>query len=115
MVADFETLVASGKVWVLDAEGVVGYVVMYPHDGAYQIDNLAVDPMFQGVGYGAQLLQFAEDEAAGQGLEDMTLYTNARMTENLSFYPSHGYREIGRRKEDGFDRVYFGKSLLQKA
>jgi hypothetical protein len=33
------------------------------------------------------------------------------MTENLLLYPSLGYHLIDRRREDGFDRVFFRKSL----
>jgi hypothetical protein len=33
------------------------------------------------------------------------------MTENLSLYAALGYEETGRATEDGFDRVYFRKSL----
>jgi hypothetical protein len=32
-------------------------------------------------------------------------------TENLSFYPRHGYRETGRALQDGFRRVYFSKAV----
>ena len=45
------------------------------------------------------------------GLARVTLYTNARMHENLVLYPRLGYVEIDRRREDGFDRVYFEKML----
>lgn len=33
------------------------------------------------------------------------------MTENIPYYPSLGYEEIGRWQEDGFDRVFFRKEL----
>ena len=36
-------------------------------------------------------------EAKHQGLPEVRLYTNARMTENIAFYAALGYREIGRR------------------
>ena len=111
MTADFGSMVASGQVWVLDKHPVEGFIVMYPKENALQIENVAVDPIQHGYGFGAQLLQFAEDEAIRMGLGQITLYTNIHMTENLSFYPSLGFRETGRRREDGFDRVYFAKSL----
>jgi hypothetical protein len=54
----------------------------------------------------------AEDEVAVRlGLRRVHLYTNAKMTANLSIYPRLGYVEIDRRSEDGFDRVYFEKRL----
>jgi hypothetical protein len=37
--------------------------------------------------------------------------TNAAMTENLAFYPRHGYVETHRASQDGFDRVFFSKRL----
>jgi hypothetical protein len=33
------------------------------------------------------------------------------MTENLSYYPRHGYAETHRAEQDGFRRVYFRKPL----
>ena len=33
------------------------------------------------------------------------------MTENLELYPRLGYREVDRREEDGFSRVFFRKRL----
>jgi hypothetical protein len=34
------------------------------------------------------------------------------MTANLSIYPRLGYTETGRRTEDGFNRVYFEKTII---
>jgi len=111
MVADFAQLVASHKVWVLEEREIYGFIVMFPKDTALQIENVAVDPIVHGNGYGGKLLAFAESEAKAANLDRITLYTNVHMTENLSFYPSHGYRESGRRAEEGFDRVYFSKEI----
>jgi hypothetical protein len=33
------------------------------------------------------------------------------MTENLAYYPRHGYRETRRAEEQGFRRVFFSKTL----
>jgi hypothetical protein len=43
----------------------------------------------------------------------VSLYTNAHMTENLSLYLALGYVEVGRRREHGFDRVYYEKRVAQ--
>jgi len=115
MVADFAALIAEGKVWVVGDTAVDGFIVMFEQNDALQVDNVAVDPSQHGNGFGGQLLDFAEAEARKRQISKITLYTNVLMSENLSFYPSLGYREIGRRKEDGFDRVYFSKSLFQRA
>lgn len=55
----------------------------------------------------------AHCEAAARqaGLAAVDLYTNEMMAENLAIYPRLGYAETGRRREDGFNRVFFSKSL----
>ncbi len=42
------------------------------------------------------LLDRAEGDAVELGLSEVRLYTNEAMTENLTFYPLHGYHETGR-------------------
>jgi hypothetical protein len=33
------------------------------------------------------------------------------MTENLAYYPRHGYAETHRAEQDGFSRVFFRKLI----
>jgi hypothetical protein len=33
------------------------------------------------------------------------------MTENLAYYPRHGYAETHRAEKDGFSRVFFRKTI----
>ena len=115
MVADFDRLVDRGVAWVVSAPDICGYIVLYPDGDALHIENIAVDPMHHGKGFGRALLDFAERQAKSHDLGRVELYTNVHMRENLSLYPSFGYREIGRRNEDGFDRVYFSKHLQTDA
>jgi hypothetical protein len=35
------------------------------------------------------------------------------MFENLAFYPRRGFRETGRRTEDGFTRVFFSRPVSE--
>jgi hypothetical protein len=44
------------------------------------------------------------------GHERRHLYTNEKMTDNLSIYRKLGYVEVARRTENGFNRVYFEKN-----
>lgn len=111
MVADFHALIGAETVWVWDGPPVHGFIVMYSGDQSIQVENVAVDPSCHGSGFGRALLGFAETQAKRLNLHEITLYTNVQMTENLSFYPALGFREMGRRFEDGFDRVYFSKRL----
>lgn len=112
MVADFEGSIASQVLYVLEAETqVAGFIVFYPHDDHVHIENVAVYPKFQGIGHGTKLIEFAEREARRLGFSKVELYTNEKMTENIAYYPSLGYHEIGRREERGFNRVFFRKEL----
>jgi N-acetylglutamate synthase-like GNAT family acetyltransferase len=110
--ADYAAQVASGAVWVAEGRGgVVGLLVLVARPDHLLLENVAVDPAVQGRGIGAKLLATAEQQAAALGLSEIRLYTNAAMTENLDYYPRHGYVQTHRGQEDGFDRVYFSKHL----
>ena len=88
----------------------------YPHPcrreaGYLLLENVAVLPAAQGRGIGAQLLALAEDRARALGVPEIRLYTNAAMTENLTYYPRYGYTETHRAQQDGFQRVFFRKPV----
>jgi ribosomal protein S18 acetylase RimI-like enzyme len=87
----------------------VGLIVAVVADDRLLIDNVAVEPAHQGQGVGRALLAHAEQIAARRGLSELRLYTNAAMLENLALYPRLGYREVERRRDEGFDRVFFTK------
>jgi len=112
MVADFKAQIAAEQVHVIEVDGdVAGFIVLYRRRDHLHIENVAVFPSRQGQGLGRVLLSFAEAEAARRGLQTIELYTNVNMTENLELYPRLGYREIDRREEAGFSRVFFRKRL----
>jgi ribosomal protein S18 acetylase RimI-like enzyme len=113
MIADFAGQIAEGWVDVaLDPDArVIGFIVGYPRQDHLHVENLAISPAAQGAGVGTRLLRHAEARARELGLAAIELYTNAKMTEALAFYPARGFVEIDRRREAGFDRVYFRKHL----
>ena len=113
MTADYHRVVAhTDDAYVLvDQGGTVGVLIIVEKADHLLIETLAVDAACQGLGYGKVLLTFAENQARERGYMQTRLYTNAAMTENLAFYPYLGYVEVGRRAEDGFERVYFTKDL----
>lgn len=107
---DYAARVRSGQVTVAVVRGgPAGLIVTEPQADHLLIDNVAVEPAYQGRGIGRALLAHAERIAARSGLRELRLYTNAAMTENLALYPRLGYRETGRRRDEGFDRVFFTK------
>ena len=112
MVADFVSQIRAGHVHVgIDGSGLAGFIVMYPRGDHIHVENVAVRPERQGMGIGRRLLASAEERALAAGIGAIELCTNAAMTENLAFYPRLGYREINRRREAAFERVYFRKLL----
>ena len=110
--ANYRALVAAGEAWVgVSQERVVGILVIRALGDALELENVAVDPAWQGRGHGRRLIAFAERRALELGLHEVTLYTNEAMTENLRLYPKLGFVETGRRVEDGYRRVFFRRFL----
>ena len=112
MRADYATLVDAGVVSVAVSEDeLVGVLVLRAQPDSLLLENVAVSPAAQGRGIGRALVDFAEQRARELAVGRVTLYTNEHMTENLAFYPALGFREVDRRHEKGFDRVYFEKPV----
>jgi GNAT superfamily N-acetyltransferase len=112
MTADYAAAVDRGEVWVAAADGAIaGLLVLVRFPDHLLLENVAVRPDVQGTGIGARLLALAEDQARHLGLSQIRLYTNVAMTENLAYYPRHGYIETHRAEDGGYSRVYFSKHL----
>jgi ribosomal protein S18 acetylase RimI-like enzyme len=112
MLDDYARRIADGQVWILDGAGeMIGILVLEDTPDGLLLDNIAVAPDQQGKGHGRTLLDFAEAEAARRGWNEIRLYTNALMTENIALYRRIGYLETSRVTEKGFDRVYMMKRL----
>jgi N-acetylglutamate synthase-like GNAT family acetyltransferase len=112
MTADYSRIAESGHAWVAEEAGcIVGILVLEPAEDHLLLENVAVTPRAQGLGVGGRLLRLAEDRAREHGSREVRLYTNEAMTENLDYYPRHGYHETHRATQDGFRRVFFTKVL----
>ena len=118
MMADFAAAIAAGHVVVLEInETVEGYLISWPEAEAYFVDNIAVDPAYQGSGLGRQLMDYAVREAKNRKLSVLRLCTNSTMTENLAIYARMGFVETHRvlesqfNIETGFPRVYMCRTL----
>ena|SRR6476646_10226925 len=112
MTADYAAALEHSRVWVLEADDVIVGALVTEHRADHLLlETIAVAPGAQGSGYGRLLLDRADSDAVELGFDEVRLYTNEAMTENLTFYPRHGYRETGRATEDGFHRVYFSKTV----
>jgi ribosomal protein S18 acetylase RimI-like enzyme len=109
---DYDALIRAGRVHLIREEGkILGLLVLLPEPDAMLLDNVAVDPSYQGSGVGRALLQWAEQAALDAGYSSIRLYTNEAMTENISLYSRIGYVETHRGEEKELKRIYMTKRL----
>ncbi|MGY2255090.1 GNAT family N-acetyltransferase [Pseudomonas reactans] len=114
MLEDYRQLVQAAGVHVLENAGSVqGFIILLDDGDALLLDNLAVAPDAQGLGYGRMLMDFAERQALDAGFAAIRLYTNEAMTENITLYTRRGYVETHRAEEHGLRRVYMLKPLAE--
>jgi GNAT superfamily N-acetyltransferase len=71
----------------------------------------SVAPDHRHCGVGAAFLGQAEQIAKSAGLDEVRLFTNETMTENLAYDPTKGYTESHRSIDRGYRRVWFVKHL----
>jgi ribosomal protein S18 acetylase RimI-like enzyme len=111
--ADYAPVVSAGRVRlaVVGPGEVAGLVVLEEHPDHLLIENVAVDPGWQGRGVGRFLMDHAEAVARAGGLRELRLYTHQLMTGNIAMYRHLGYEETGREVDEGFGRVFFAKRL----
>ncbi|HEY3337792.1 MAG TPA: GNAT family N-acetyltransferase [Propionicimonas sp.] len=113
--ADYDQLIESGSVTVLvepDGGRVAALIVLVPEPEALLIENVAVDPVFQGGGLGRTLLAHAENVARSLGLASVRLYTNRLMTSNIALYERLGYVITTRDIHEGRPVVHMAKALV---
>jgi N-acetylglutamate synthase-like GNAT family acetyltransferase len=112
MTDDYHAQVASGNVWVLVLQGeIVALVVLVPEPNCMLLENVAVAPAKQRLGFGRRLIEFAEARSRQCGYRQIRLYTNELMHENLAWYARLGFQETSRRLDSGFKRVFMSKTI----
>lgn len=112
MLLDYPKLIEERCVWVIKrTTEIEGVLVQFETPDGFYIDTVASSPGARGTGIGRALLQFAEREAIRRGFASVYLCTNSKMTENQVFYPKIGYVEYDRKRDAGYDRVFYRKSL----
>lgn len=89
----------------------VGYLVWYLREDDLFLESIAIAPKKQGLGLARKTMNYLEKKARAAGRAAIVLYTNERMTANLTLYPHLGFVEIARKREHEFNRVYFRKGL----
>jgi len=112
MVADFKQQISDGIVSVATHKHrLAGFIVFYIRTHHMHLENVAVLPEFTGQGIGKALILHVEQASRTAGKDSIELYTNEAMHENFGLYEHLGYREIERKEESGFKRVFYSKTI----
>jgi ribosomal protein S18 acetylase RimI-like enzyme len=93
MTADYNEAFEKHRFDCLYYKGImVGLLETSIEDDELMVVNVAVDPAYQGLGYGVRLMRYAEGLARAAKLSGTRLYTNKLMRENIVLYERLGYR-----------------------
>lgn len=113
MLDDYKLILKDHTVWIIEdvfEKQLAGLLVLIKQPKLL-LDNIAVDPEYQGKGLGKELMALAESEAKVFGYDAIELYTHVKMVENIALYGKLGYIERERKVERGLERVYMEKEL----
>ena len=108
---------AAGELFAarLGAVLVGALVLVDEPGGVLLLDNIAVDPAWQGAGVGRAMLRWVDEEAARRGCAAVRLYTHEKMVRNIALYERAGFAETHRLEDDGRRRVFMAKRAGRSA
>lgn len=79
----------------VDNGKVVGLMVLFENcPNELEIKNIAVNPSYQGKGYGKKLIQFAISESKLLGYQKLVICTGNSSVYQLSFYQNSGFQIV---------------------
>lgn len=112
MEADYRQVLGEQECWAARiGSDLAGLLVLEPEERSLLLENIAVDPAWQGRGVGGRLLDLAERRARELGLPVVRLYTHVTMVENQQLYAARGYVETHRATEEGREAVFYELAL----
>jgi ribosomal protein S18 acetylase RimI-like enzyme len=104
---DYAQRISDGQVWLLEEDGeLLGVVILKDGPDALLLPNIAVAPAAQGQGHGRRLIAFAEAEARRRGYDELRLFVNTLLVENIALYQHLGFVEVTRIQGQERDRTY---------
>lgn len=113
MMVDYAVAVRDHLIDVLESDGtIIALIELVPEPRCLVIENIAVLPAHAGRGHGRRLMAHADRVAADHRLGRVRLYTNRKMTRNISLYQQLGFaidhEEV---KDDGRTIVHMSRSV----
>ena len=89
--------IENHRVWVIEIEdAVVGGIVLVLQEDCLLVANVAVQPVWVGLGLGGALMAHAEKECRELGRHELRLNTHVDMPETIGLYAHLGWEETGR-------------------
>ncbi|MBB1313981.1 MULTISPECIES: ribosomal protein S18-alanine N-acetyltransferase [Aliivibrio] len=98
MIRDLESRCAQHRVMLVEGK-VVGYFYAQNVVGEVTLLNVAVDPAYQGKGFGRKLTEFFIDMCMEQKAESAWLEVRESNAKAISLYESEGFNEVTRRHD----------------
>ena len=98
MIRDLESRCAQHRVMLVGGK-VVGYFYAQNVVGEVTLLNVAVDPAYQGKGFGRKLTEFFIDMCMEQKAESAWLEVRESNAKAISLYESEGFNEVTRRHD----------------
>ena len=95
-----------------DNEQVIAFAILVKINDQILLDSIAVNPLHQKKGIGANFIKFIEQYLMEQKFDKYQLYTNEKMFENIDWYQKIGFKIFKKVNEKGFNRIYFEKKLF---
>lgn len=88
-----ECIAGGGEIfYVVVEERAVGTCAMYKTgERQFELAKMAVDPDFQGLGYGDLLMEAAEEWARDKGADEILILSNTVLEPAIRLYKKHGY------------------------
>lgn len=79
--------------------------------GAAELHRMRVAPTCQRAGTGSALLAALEQRIARTGFDTILATTSERQPAAISFYPAHGYEQVGTSQYGEYSLVHFEKTV----
>lgn len=92
-----ETIIKpGGSIFFAEYKGeIAGCFSFIPYaEATYELGKMAVDPKFQGLRIGQELIQFAIAHARENDWEKIVLYSNTKLGSALHIYRKYGFVEV---------------------
>ncbi len=91
-----ESYIKEGKIYItMENRKIVGIIVLVENSpNEIEIKNIAVDPNYQGKGYGKKFIQFAILKSKNLGYERLVICTGNSSIYQLSLYQNCGFQIV---------------------